>query len=155
MQKNMAKLSTSKKPGLSEKQMSFVDHFVSGGLCQTDAAQCAGYNSPRTAAWRLLQNPRVLEAIRLCRQRYYSGDMARVATATIREIMLDADAPASARVSAARTTLELAGDLGRKDEQGNIKQLSELTPDELSGMITAWEDERAALAKDVTPTVAA
>ena len=81
--------------------------------------------------------------------------MARVATATIREIMLDADAPASARVSAARTTLELAGDLGRKDEQGNIKQLSELTPDELSGMITAWEDERAALAKDVTPTVAA
>ena len=151
----MAKLSTSKKPGLSDKQNLIVVGFVTEGLSQTEAAQRAGYTAPRTDGWRLLQNPRVLDAVRLCRQRYYSGDMARVATATIREIMLDADAPASARVSAARTTLELAGDLGRKDEQGNIKQLSELTPDELSGMITAWEDERAALAKDVTPTVAA
>ena len=74
-----------------------------------------------------------------------------MAVGTLREILVDSGAPASARVSAARTVLELAGDLGKRDEQGSVKQLSELTPDELSGMIRQWEDERSSLLKEVSP----
>ena len=70
--------------------------------------------------------------------------------------MNDVDAPASAKISAARTALELAGDLGpnAKDTiQG--RSLAELTPEELSSMIDRWEGDRAALAKDVTTQSAA
>ena len=66
--------------------------------------------------------------------------------------MEDQDAPAAARVTAARTALELAGDLDRSkgsDQAG--RNLAELSPEELSGMITRWEDEKVKLSKDVTP----
>ena len=68
--------------------------------------------------------------------------------------MEDADAPASARIATARTSLELDGDIGKHSQpQRNYeKNLAEMTPEELSGVIDRWEGEKAALAKDITPT---
>ena len=58
--------------------------------------------------------------------------------------MLDPDAPASTKVSAARTALELAGDLGKDaDTHLSGKNLAEMTPEELGSMIDQWETERS------------
>ena len=67
--------------------------------------------------------------------------------------MEDMDAPASARIGATRTSLELAGDIGKHSQsQRNYEQnLAEMTPEELSAIIDRWEGEKAALAKDITP----
>ena len=78
--------------------------------------------------------------------------MANVAVSTIHQVMEDRNAPAVARVSAARTALELAGDLG--PNSGNESEggsLCEMTPGELSRLIERWEDERISMTKDITP----
>ena len=62
--------------------------------------------------------------------------------------MEDPLAPASARVSAARTVLELSGDLNNKDNENfSDKSLAELTPDQLSQMISYWEEEKLGIKK--------
>ena len=67
--------------------------------------------------------------------------------------MEDTDAPASARIAAARTSLELAGDIGKHSQsQQNYEQnLAEMTPEELSVIIDKWEVEKAVLAKNMIP----
>ena len=72
---------------------------------------------------------------------------------TLKEVMEDTGAPASARIAAARTSLELAGDIGKHSQsQRNYEQnLAEMTPEELSAIIYRWEGEKAAIAKDITP----
>ena len=64
--------------------------------------------------------------------------------------MQDVDAPASARVSASRTALELAGDIGKNaiDHDTN-KDLSELTPEQLARLIDNWEEQRSKIAKPI------
>ena len=63
------------------------------------------------------------------------------------------DAWTSARIATARTSLELAGDIGKHSQsQRNYEQnLAEMTPEELSAIIDRWEGEKAAIAKDITP----
>jgi putative NADPH-quinone reductase len=52
--------------------------------------------------------------------------------------------------------LEVTRELGRRQEdQGNDKQLHEMTPDELAGLISKWEVERSKVARDITPEVEA
>ena len=66
--------------------------------------------------------------------------------------MQDPHDPAVARVSVARTALELAGDLGASNSDGSDgRHLCELTPGELSDLIDKCEDERIQVAKDATP----
>jgi hypothetical protein len=78
------------------------------------------------------------------------GDLANVATSTLRDVMDDKLAPASARVQAARTVLEMAGELGRgKSDADEERPLSELSADELTRLIDRWQDERAALATPI------
>ena len=58
-----------------------------------------------------------------------------------------------ARIAATRTSLELAGDIGKHSQsQRNYEQnIAEMTPEELSAIIDRWEGEKAAIAKDITP----
>ena len=67
--------------------------------------------------------------------------------------MEDHGAAASARIAAARTSLELAGDIGKHSQsQRNYGQnLAEMTPEDLSTIIDRWEGEKAAIAKDIIP----
>lgn len=135
---------------LTLKQGAFVTVLVRQGCNPTQAARQAGYAEPKVASYDLLRTPHIQEAIRQERARYISGDLANIATATIRAIMMDDAAPASARVSAARTALELAGELGvSKREVDEDRPLSEMTADELGVMIDRWQAERAALATSV------
>jgi len=58
----------------------------------------------------------------------------------------------AARVSAARTALELAGDLGPNSGNGTEQgYLCEMPPGELSSLIERWEDERISMTKDIAP----
>ena len=97
---------------LTEKQTRFVEYYVSERKTQTEAARLAGYPVPRQSAWRLLQTPRILEAIHQERQKVYETDLANLAVGALKQILIDEDAPAAARVSAARIALELSRDLG-------------------------------------------
>lgn len=78
------------------------------------------------------------------------SDLANIATGTLREVMQDKQAPASARVQAARTVLEMAGELGRgKADADDDRPLSEMTAEELTRLIDRWTEEKAALAKPI------
>lgn len=93
-----------------------------------------------------------MAAVRQARQTCYQGELASLSVDTLKRVMRDEDAPASAKVSAARTALELAGDLGKAaDDITSSKSLAEMTPDELGSLIDKWEGERATLATDITP----
>ena len=135
---------------LTQKEQSFIGYFVLENKSQTEAARMAGYPMPRQSGWRLLHTPRVIEAIQASRQRLYQTNLANVAVSTLQQVMQDPNAPAAARVSAARTALELAGDLGPNSGNGSGGgSLCEMTPGELSSLIERWEGERISMTKDV------
>ena len=139
-------------PQLTDRQQQFVHEIVKSGVNPTEAARRAGYRAPKETSYTLTRTPHVVLAIRQERARMFDGDLANVAAVTLKEIMRDQEAPAAARVSAARTVLEVTRELGRRqDDAGSDKQLHEMTPDELAGLIDKWEGERSRVAKDVTP----
>lgn len=110
----------------------------------------AGYNHPRTAGFEVTRLPHVAAAIRLERERYISGELANVATGTLHAILTDKEAPAAARVQAARTVLEMSGEIGRhKRSAEDDRPLSEMSAEELAGLIDKWQAEKAAIAKTI------
>ena len=137
---------------LTDKQTKFVDYYVAEGKTQTEAARMAGYSFPEYEGYRLVRQPRMIRVIQAVRQKFYQTNLANVAVSTLHQVMQDPNAPAAARVSAARTALELAGDLGPNSGNGSEGgSLCEMTPGELSSLIDRWEDERLSMSKEVTP----
>lgn len=141
-----------KTRGPSEQQQAFIDYLVNNASTPTEAARQAGYAHPKQSAYLLTRTPHIMAAVRQARQTCYQGELASLSVDTLKRVMRDDDAPASAKVSAARTALELAGDLGKAaDDITSSKSLAEMTPDELGSLIDKWEGERATLATDITP----
>ena len=138
---------------ISDRQNSFIFYIVHEGKVHTEAARLAGFAAPRQSAFYLTQTPKILAKIQQELNKEYQSDLASMAVHTLKEVMEDTDAPASARIAAARTSLELAGDIGKHSQsQRNYEQnLAEMTPVELSAIINKWEGEKAAIAKDITP----
>lgn len=137
---------------LTPKQQVFVRELVHGNETPTGAARKAGYNSPQQTGYVLSRTPHIVMAVRQERARLFDNGLANIAAATLRSVMLDESAPAAARVSAARTVLEVTREIGRRQEDPTSeKDLSEMTAEELAGLIDRWKGERAALAKDITP----
>ena len=136
---------------LTPKQRAFVAAIVENGGQSRKAAISAGYSAPTTSS-TLLALPHVQAAIRLERERRISGEMANVAIATLREVMTDKAASPAARVQAARTVLELSGDLGKARKDGEAERpLSEMSAEELTRLIDRWTEERAAMARQLEP----
>ena len=103
-------------------------------------------------AFDLTRNPKIIARIRQERHKIYQTDLAPLAVQTLKDVMRDTEAPASARVSAARSCLELAGDIG-KHSQANSKSdksLSDMSVEELASIIDKLDDQKVRLAKDVT-----
>ena len=135
-------------------QRVFVTKLVRTGTNPTDAARQAGYADAGVSAHNLVRLPHVQAAIRMERQRFISGELANIATGTLRDILTDTEAPASARVQAARTVLEMSGDIGKsKRDDDEDRPLSELSADELTRMIDKWTEEKSALAKPIDAQV--
>lgn len=146
------KTRTTFAPGidLTPMQRAFVVALVQSGSTPTAAAREVGYNHPKVSAFGLLRLPHIQAAIRLERNRYISGELANIATGTLRSILTDHEAPASARVQAARTVLEMSGDIGKaKRSDDEDRPLSEMTAEELARMIDKWTEEKAALATTI------
>jgi len=154
MTKTLVRPRTTFAPGieLTPMQRAFVASLVRRGSTPTHAAREAGYAVPNVAAFDLLRLPHVAAAIRLERERYISGELANVATGTLHAILTDKQAPAAARVQAARTVLEMSGEIGRnKSKADDDRPLSEMSAEELAGLIDKWQAEKAALAQAIDP----
>jgi len=116
---------------ISDRQSSFIFYLVHQGKGRTEAARLAGFAAPRQSAFTLTQSPKIIAKIRQERNKVYQTELASTAVQTLKEVMEDTDAPASARIAAARTSLELAGDIGKHSQsQRNYEQnLAEMTPE--------------------------
>jgi hypothetical protein len=146
---------TTFSPGieLTPMQRAFVLGIVRNGGKPSQAARLAGYSDPDTSGYDLSRLPHIQAAIKIERNKYLSNELANCASATLHEIMLDREAAPAARVQAARTVLEITGDIGKGRVAGGDEDrpLSELTADELTRMIDKWQDEKAALARPLDP----
>ena len=137
----------------TERQDQFIYNLVRLGNNPTQSARLAGYADPSQSAFNLVHSPKMIARIRQERHKVYQTDLAPIAVSTLKEVMQDTEAPSSARVAAARSCLELAGDLG-KHSQANAKadkSLSDMSVEELSAIIDKLDGEKVKLAKDVTP----
>ena len=132
------------------RQQEFITNLVRLGNNPTQSARLAGYKDPKQSAFNLVNSPKMCASIQQERLKLFQSDLSIVAVQTLKEVMQDKQAPASARVSACRSVLEIAGDFkaGSKDTD---KSLSEMSPSELASIIDKLDIERARLAKDVTP----
>ena len=137
----------------SDRQRNIIYYLVHQGKGRTEAARLAGFAAPRQSAFTLKQSPNIITKIRQERNKVYQTELASTSVHTLKEVMEDTDAPASARIAATRTSLELAGDIGKHSQsQRNYEQdLAEMTPEELSAIIDRWEGEKASIVKDITP----
>ena len=137
----------------SDRQRNIISYLVHQGKGRTEAARLAGFAAPRQSAFNLMQSPNIITKVRQERNKVYQTELASTSVHTLKEVMEDTDAPASARIAAARTSLELAGDIGKHSQsQRNYEQnLAEMTPEELSAIIDKWEGEKAAIAKEIIP----
>ena len=100
---------------ITDMQTRFADN-VAGGQCPTEAAREAGCSHPSQAAYKLMRYPGMVDAIRQARLRLLHGSVVSQAVQVLAEIMTDPHQPAGARVTAARTVLEAAGDLKRQQD---------------------------------------
>jgi Terminase small subunit len=119
----------------TDNQRRFVDHLVSTGCTPTEAARVAGYDHPAQEAYRLIRKPHIVAAIGELRGRLISSHGANVATKTLIDIMQDVAAPASARVSAARTMYEAAGQFTKGLDPDREVPLHEMTSAQLEAFI--------------------
>jgi hypothetical protein len=125
----------------TEKMRTLVDGLVYGGLKPREAARAAGYSE--NSITQQLRQPGLQAFLRQERERAFGVDLAPRAIETLRSVMSDPDAPAAARVTAARTALELAGDLRRAgDDPTAGKRLSELSAADLASMLDTMQVER-------------
>jgi hypothetical protein len=99
--------------GMTETRRRFVAAFVANGAKATEAARKAGYATPRTDSWKLLRNQTVIEGIRREFAIRVQAEAAPVGLAVLMEVAQDPAQSVSARVSAARALLQLAGHGGK------------------------------------------
>lgn len=98
---------------LNHRQRSFAKN-IAAGMGKSAAAAAAGYAKDNPAslavtACRMLKNPEILRAAHAEREARLAGPMASKALATLEGVMDNPDAPAPAKVAAARWILEAAG----------------------------------------------
>jgi len=119
MDKMMRTMMTEEKhPGLTELQQRFVEEYIANNFKNAkDAALKAGasYETAKNAYINFLGSPSVVEAIEEVREllRVASRDrllgVAGEGIDALREVLGDKDAPAAAKVSAAKAAIEMSG----------------------------------------------
>ena len=139
-----------KENEFTDRQHEFVYNLVRLGNNPTQSARLAGYKDPKQSAFNLVNSPKMCARIQQERLKLFQSDLSIVAVQTLKEVMQDKEAPASARVSACRSVLEIAGDF-KAGSSNTTKELSELSTSELASVIDKLDLERIRLAKDVTP----
>ena len=124
---------------VTSKQQCFVTYFVRTGCRPTQAARYAGYADPKVSAYDLLRAPHIQAAIRFERARVFDAELANLAMSTLRSVLVDEAAPASARVMASRVVLEHVGITVGAYESG-MRELHLMTGLELARELSRWSD---------------
>ena len=142
-----------KQVPLSDRQSNFIFYLVHQGKGRTEAACFAGFAAPQQSAFTLTKSPKIIAKIGQERNKVYQTELASSAVQTLKEVMEDNDAPTSARIEAARTSLELSGDIGKHSlNQRNYDQnLAKMTSGDLLAIIDCLKGEKASIAKDIIP----
>lgn len=124
------------KDTLTEKQRDFVRYYAVDGLSQKQAAAAAGYSSPDSAGYQVLQIPHVREAVHAAREGYIKTELANLGLKVIKDLLTDSNVPYNVRFSAAKFSMELAGH-GQRDAENDPKDkpLSEMSVEELEQFV--------------------
>ena len=134
----------------TERQNEFLHNHVKLGMNPTQSARLAGYADPKHSAFQLVYSPAMIAKMRHEREKRLHADLATTATATLKAVMESEEAPASAKVSACRTVLEVCSLLGRNSQKANDnKSLSDMSSEDLAVLIGSLEDTKQAMAKVV------
>ncbi|CAB4163189.1 Terminase small subunit [uncultured Caudovirales phage] len=133
---------------LTDKQEAFCLYMSQNGGNSHAAAASAGY-SDRKQASQLMENPVILHRLKFLQTQRISGSMANKALDVLEDIMGSPAYPAAARVSAAKTVLEMSGHgivaQGQRLRYGleqDGKGLEEMSTTELEAFVSR---QRAAL----------
>jgi len=143
-------MSRLKENEFTDRQQDFITNLVRLGNNPTQSARLAGYADPAQSAFNLVNSAKMCARIQQERLKLFQSDLSIVAVQTLKEVMQDKQAPASARVSACRSVLEIAGDF-KAGQGASDKSLSDMSPAELASVIDKLDIERIRIAKDVTP----
>jgi len=137
---------------LTERQNQFCRYYLANGGNATDAARVAGYATPEADGWKLKGNPRIVAAIQRHNLREVQTRLAGLALGTLRDVMLDPNAPAPARVKAATYLVDLSGLKDSGNKTLGDKSLSEYTAEELEQIIKDGLEKRDAETKTINAT---
>ena len=130
---------------LTRAERAFIASYAAHGS-REKAEKDAGLR-PRSG-YDVLARPEIQKRIIATQTAKLTGEALPIAVDTLISIMQNAKAPAAARVQASRVVLDRAMPTG---EDGRVKDLHELTPEEISQAIATLEAQAASVAKDVTP----
>jgi hypothetical protein len=139
---------------LTTQQQSFVREIVAGRR-PDDAARAAGYTGDLWSKTRtLLHQTSVATAIRLEINRLLIVEAAPLAYRVLVELASDKAVPSAIRRAAARDLLDRSGFIPPKassPDSGPEKPLSDMSSDELRGLVDRLESELGARAVPVEP----
>lgn len=130
---------------LTLKERAFIQAYVDNGGDRAGAERASGLST--TGCYKILGRPDVQQAIVESQMTRLQSEALPLAVGTLMSIMRSDKAPAAARVQAAKAVLDRAlpalGD-------GQVRNLHEMTPEEIARAISALEAQAAAVARDVT-----
>jgi hypothetical protein len=139
---------------LTEQQEKFVHELIAGRR-PDDAARAAGYSESFTKHYNLLlRSPTIAAAVRIAIAQRLTTEALPLSYATLIELARDNATPAAVRRAAARDLMDRAGFVAPKAidaaSAGADKPLSEMSSDELRGLVDKLESELGARALPVS-----
>jgi phage terminase small subunit len=134
---------------LTTRRHIFLTRLLASGDVALSARE-AGY-AVDGYGYQLLRDPNVAAELQILLQQAKAEDVT-FARYVLHTIAGDKDQPGGARVTAARTLLEYAGAMQKAGDRGASKDPSEMTADELRGLITRLDRELGDRAKPVEGT---
>lgn len=134
-----------KDGSLTPTEQRFLDEYASSG--NRAEAERKAKIAPRHG-YNIIARPAVQAELVARQSARITADALPLAIDTICSIMRNANAPAGARVQAAKIVLDRALP---SDETGQRKEIHEMSPEELAAAIANLESQAAALAKPVQP----
>lgn len=124
-------------------EVAFIAAYAEHGD-RVRAEKSAGL-APRSG-YDILERPEVLAKIRARQLARLTSDALPIAVATVIEVMQSAKSPAAARVQAAKVVLDRALPQG---EGAQMKELHEMSPEEIGQAIATLEAQAASMARPV------
>ncbi len=134
-----------KDGSLTRGETKFLEAYSKHGD-RRKAEKAAGLRE--NSGYAVLARPEIQKRVIQHQTARLSTDALGLAVDTLVEIMGNSKAPAAARVQASKVVLDRALPTGTN---GQVKELHEMSPEEISSAIHQLEAQAAAAAKDVTP----